>query len=349
MKLNKLKYELIIIIIFFLLKFLFLKKKTVGVIGLEHSKNVGNNLLKFAMFIKLSKLGYSPLIVGKQYHNNDISFINNTINIRLIKNFSEINEKDFDILMVNSDQTWRKGIDDFHNVAFLKFAENWTKTKFTYGISLGVEKWEYNKMDNKIAKYLLKNFTGISVRESNAIQLIEKHLGFKAQLVLDPTFLIDKKYYLNLIKNFKSDIINKINNNNFIFSYILRNTIQIENYLSNIEKELQLKIFHLTIDDKNQVKEFLYGISHCKAVITDSFHGTIFSIMFKKPFISFQKYSIDSRFKSLDEIFNIKNRIYNINSTPPISLLNQPLIINDTKLLSLKIQSINYLKKNLNS
>ena len=123
--------------------------------------------------------------------------------------------------MVNSDQTWRKDIDDFHDVAFLKFAENWTMTKFAYGISLGVENWEYSEKDEKIAKYLLKNFTGISARENSAIRLIENHLGFKAQLVLGPTFLIDKNYYLNLIKNFKSDIINKINNNNFIFSYIL--------------------------------------------------------------------------------------------------------------------------------
>ena len=98
MRLNKFKYEIFILIILFFVNFSFIKKKSIGVIGLEHSKNVGNNLLKFAMFIKLSELGYSPYIVGKKYYNNDISFINNTINIRLIKNFSEINENDFDIL-----------------------------------------------------------------------------------------------------------------------------------------------------------------------------------------------------------------------------------------------------------
>ena len=314
---------------------------------MEHSQNVGNNLLKLAMSIKLSELGYCPYFVGKLYYNNDISFIKNNINIRLITNFSEINENDFDILMVNSDQTWKKGIDNFYDVAFLKFAENWKKTKFTYGASLGVEKWEYNKSEEKIAKHLLQNFTGLSVRENSAVKLIEKHLGFKVQFVLDPTFLINKKYYLNLINNFKSSIFNHKNNNKYIFSYILRKPGKIKKYLSYVESILQTKIFHLTINNKNQVKEFLYGIVNCKAVITNSFHGTVFSIIFKKPFISFQQKVNDSRFNNLDEIFNIKNRIFNADSIPPVSLLKQPLIINETKLSLLKMQSISFLKKNL--
>ena len=119
-------------------------------------------------------------------------------------------------------------------------------------------------------------------------------------------------------------------------------------YLSYVEKKLNIKIFYLTINDNNQVKEFLYGIIHSKAVITDSYHGTCFSIMFKKPFISFINESNDSsRFNNLDSIFNIKNRIFNLNSIPPVSLLNQPLNINQEKLIALKRQSLDYLKKNL--
>ena len=226
--------------------------------------------------------------------------------MRLIKNFSEIKENDFDILMVNSDQTWRKCMNYFYDVAFLKFAEHWNKIKFNYGSSLGVKVWTFNKEDEKIAKNLLKNFTGLSVREISDVELIKKHLGFKVQFVLDPTLLIDKKYYLKLIKNFESDIINQVNNNNYFFSYI--------------------------IDKNNQVEEFLYGIINSKGVITDSYHGTIFSIIFKKPFISFQEELVDSRFNSLKKILDIQNRIFTFDSIPPISLLNQPLIINETKL-----------------
>ena len=351
MNLNKLNAKLKIVIIFFLVKnsnIKYLKRKKIGVIGLPHSQNVGNNLLKFAMFIKLSELGFSPYIIGTLYENHNISFINKTINIRLIKNFSEINENDYDLLMVNSDQTWRKGINDFYDIAFLKFAENWNIPKFTYGVSLGHGRWKYRKKNEKIAKHLLKNFSGISVREISAVKLIKKHLGLKAQLVIDPTFLININYYLIIIKNYKSSIINKINNDDYIFAYILTNSIKIRNYLSYIEKRLNIKIFYLTINDNNQVKEFLYGIIHSKAVITDSYHGTCFSIMFKKPFISFINESNDqSRFNNLDLIFNIKNRIFNLNQIPPISLLKQPLNINQEKLIALKRQSLDYLKKNL--
>ena len=350
MKLNKFKFEITIIIILFLFKYINFKiHNKIGVIGLEHSQNVGNNLLKYAMFIKLKELGYSPFIVGKRFFSNNISFIQNAVNIRLIKNFSEIKENDFDILMVNSDQTWRRCMDNFFDVAFLKFAENWNKTKFTYGTSFGVDIWEYNQKDEEIAKNLLKSFSGLSVREKSAVELIEKHLGYKAVFVLDPTFLIEKKYYLNLIKNFKSEIINQINNKNFIFSYILTTSFKVKEYLSYVENVTNEKIFRLTIEKNNQVEEFLFGITNCRAVITDSFHGTVFSILFKKPFIAFQKESIDSRFNNLDGLFQIKNRIFNLDSIPPISLLNEPLIINNTQLIKLKRRSIQYLKKNLNS
>ena len=70
-----------IFLIFILLNF---PKKKVGVIGLEHSINIGNNnLLKYAMHIILSKLGYDPYIIGMRYNNQNISFIKSVTNLRL--------------------------------------------------------------------------------------------------------------------------------------------------------------------------------------------------------------------------------------------------------------------------
>ena len=117
--------------------------------------------------------------------------------------------------MVNSDQTWRKS-NFFYDIAFLNFSKNWNKPKFVYAASLGLNTWQLTKEDENIAKNLLKNFTGISVREKGSIKLIESHLGIKPIFVLDPTLLIDKKYYLKLIKNYKNDI---PIDNSFIFVY----------------------------------------------------------------------------------------------------------------------------------
>ena len=321
-------------------------KKRVGIIGLRHSQNIGNNLLKYAISVKLKELGVIPYIVGMKVPNDNISFISKVVNLRIIKKrFSEIKSNDYDILMVNSDQTWRNfKTKNVFNIAFLKFARNWNIPKFVYAASLGVKEWGYNKKEEKKAINLLKNFTGISVRESCSIKPIKEHFGFEPTLVLDPTLLIDKKYYLNLIKNFKND---KIIDNTYIFIYTVKNVstefIDIMNNVSNIYKTYLVNIHSI-----NQIEMFIYGIYNCKAVVTNSFHGTIFSIIFNKPFISFTKnISEDVRFLSLIEMFGLGDRIIDRNSKPDYKLFDIPLNINKSLLNSLKTKSINFLKKNL--
>ena len=264
-------------------------------------------------------------------------------------NFSEIKRNDYDILIVNSDQTWRKwDFKNFYDIAFLKFAKNWNKPKFVYAASIGVNKWQLNKEDEKVAKSLIKKFTGISVREKSSVKLIENHLGVKPLFLLDPTFLINKTYYLKIIKNFNID---KLIFNNFIFVYLFHNTNKISNLIKNASKKLNYTIFNVNIYTKNQIENFIYGIYNCKAVITDSYHGTIFSIIFNKPFISFSpKINGVERFNTLKEVFGIKNRIfnYNYNYIPDINLLKKSInLIKNPILTSLKEQSLNYLKKNL--
>ena len=324
--------------------------KKIGVIGLNHSQNIGNNLLKYAIFIKLSELGFDPYIVGIRNFKQNISFLQKYTKIKLIKkNFSEIKINDFDILIVNSDQTWRKWDEYFYDIAFLKFAENWNKTKLVYAASLGVTNWEFSENDEKLAKYLIKKFDGISVREKGSIKLIEKHFGIKPILALDPTILIDKKYYINIIKNFKS---NKAISNKCLFVYLINNTTNITIFINKVSKKLNYKIFLVTMECKNQIENFLYGIYHCKAVITDSYHGTLFSIIFSKPFISFSPiFSGIERFNTLKEIFNLNKRIFDFKNNSiqdiDINLLTKSLKLNKNNLKLLKKQSLNYLKKNL--
>ena len=191
-------------ILFFLLKILFLifisffklnkKKIKIGVIGVRHEVNIGNNLIKYAISLKLSELGFKPYIIGTHYKNFNITFLNKTTKLIIIKeSFKEIKEDDYDILMVNSDQTWRKFDKFFYDYAFLRFARNWNIPKIIYGASLGYDYWPLNSKDERIAKLLLKNFTGISIREKDSIKLIKNHLGIEPIFVIDPTLLIEKK------------------------------------------------------------------------------------------------------------------------------------------------------------
>ena len=327
-----------------LLALQFNKVKKIGVIGLRHEVNIGNNLLKYAIFIKLSELGFKPYIIGTLWKNYDISFLKKKTNCIIINNsFNEIKKDQYDILMVNSDQTWRKIDEHFYDYGFLRFAENWTTPKFIYGASLGYNKWKFSNKETSIIKHLLQNFTGISVREKGSVDLINMHLQIKPLFVLDPTLLIDKKYYLNLISNYK-----RASNENYIFVYLILNEIKTINFIKYASKQLSYKIVNVRLEENDSIKKFIYGIVNCKAVITNSFHGTIFSIIFNKPFISFIfKNSPKERLISLKNAFNIQNRIFEYNQFPDINLLKTPLNINYTLINLLKNQSIAYLKKNL--
>ena len=245
--------------------------------------------------------------------------------------------------MVNSDQTWRNYKNKYvYDIAFLKFAKFWNISKLVYAASLGIEKWGFNKKDEEIAKSLLKDFKGISVREKSSVKLVEQHLGLKPSFVLDPTFLIDKKYYLYLIKNYKNDV---IIDRSYIFIYTVSNSIKLKRFANIVSKKY--KIYQININVQNQIQKFLYGIYKCKAVITDSFHGTVFSLIFNKPFISFVYQSRgNARFNTLKDIFHLKNRIYDENCIPDLKQLEIPLNLNKSILNSLKKQSINKLYKN---
>ena len=232
----------------------------------------------------------------------------------------------------------------FYDIAFLNFAKNWDIPKFVYGASLGVDVWEYNKAEENFIKSLLKKLNGISIREKGSISLIETHLGIKPTFVLDPTLLINKKYYLNLIKNFRID---NVIDNNFIFIYALTNSNKLHYLIENVT-EKNYTIYLININMINHIQKFIYGIYKSKAVITDSYHGTIFSIIFNKPFIIYvSKDRGKERFNSLLEIFNLQERFFNYDCYPDINLLQKPLNLNKNIFNSLKKKSIRFLKKNL--
>ena len=334
---------------------LFYNKKRVGVVCIDNSYNVGNILVKYSMFKKLEELGFNATIItpGK-FGKTELSFINKTFNSNLFlinNSFSqELNESDFDYLIVNSDQTWAFSFaNNYYDIAFLRFAKNWSKVKkFVYAASIGSDSLHYMIIRNKEKiKELTNNFTGISFREIGTVKLFEEKMGIKGVFVLDPTLIIDKQYYLNEIKGYKG---NFTANEKFMFVYQLDRNFVIKRFIEDSSKKLNYKIFQFQFNRPDVIESFIFGISNSQCVITDSFHGTIFSIMFNKPFISFvNKGRGKARFDSLKEVFNLNDRIieplYRANIDINL-LINEPNV-NQAILNKLKSYSINYLKKNL--
>jgi len=343
---------LIIILIQFLNNKIFFLKKKIGIVGLTNHNNIGNNLVKFSIYTKLKELGFEPIIIGFSSKTQNIDFLKKNVKLKEIKKaYSELREKDYDILMVNSDQTWngyRKNPAKLLNYGYLKFAENWTTPRFVYGASLGVNYWKYSKKFDIIAKHLLLKFSGISVREKGAIKIVKMHLGVEPEFVLDPTLIINKQYYLDLIKDFKVNFNFK---EKYLCVYQLDNNTLIEKLIRDFSQKFNYKIFRVNLYEEKYIENFIFYINASNAVITDSFHGTLFSIIFKKPFISYlNTHRGSGRFISLIETFNLGKRIIfpknfkNVN----ISLLKTPLNINQSLFNYLRKKSINFLKKNLN-
>ena len=313
---------------------------------MRNANNIGNCLIKFSMHIILSELGYKPYIITTPRNNINISFLKRKTNIVIVKKYSDIKEYDYDILMVNSDQTWRKWDEYFYDRGFLRFAEKWNKTKFVYGASLGFDYWDYNKEDEEIIKPLIGKFNEISVREKGSINLINQHFGIKPKLVLDPTLIIEQKHYLKLIDNYHFN--NKVSNK-FIFYYnVYESTKEMESFVNYAAKKLNYSIYNFCLSKKSLVEEFLYYIKYCSAVVTNSFHCTVFSIIFKKPFVSFNyNFTGIERIKSLSELLHLEKRIIYNNQTPNFNLLKITPNINLKILNRKKTESIDFLKRNL--
>ena len=338
----------LLIYIFYLFPIYFVKKKRVGFVCVENCSNPGNNLVKYAMYTKLKEYGFEPILIARNKSNKKIDFLLRTIQLKNMRdNFTDLKREDYDILMVNSDLCWTYSIKaHFYDNAFLKFAWKWNVTKFVYAASMGTMTWFYSKEDDRMAKILLKDFKGISFREIATAKMAEEHLGIKSTFVLDPTFLLDKSYYLDLIKNYNRDF---DFNKKYIMIYQLDKNEKIKNLINEVVEKFNFSIYEIDQKGEYYVENFLFGMNVSQAVISDSYHGTVFSIIFNKPFIAFINYRRGGqRFVSLKETFNLNDRIIDSdNLVANLSLLLEPININQTKLSELKKTSINFLKKNL--
>ena len=123
-----------------------------------------------------------------------------------------------------------------------------------------------------------------------------------------------------------------------------------DSYIQKICQILNYRLIDIKVGEKDFIEKFIFSINICKSIITDSFHGTVFSIIFNKPFETFiNKKRGSARFYSLAKIFNIENRFIYPRKFESKDLDNftKNLIINSTNFFILKEKSIHFLKKNL--
>lgn len=199
-------------------------------------------------------------------------------------------ESSFDAFVVGSDQVWRTG----NPIFFLDFVSP-TKKKVAYAVSFGNKGESYNnKLIDKMRK-LVRRFDAVSFREEMGLELSKEFkwdYAHHPKLTLDPTLLLKADDYL---KTFK--LSNKVIDNS-LFYYVLDNSESINQFIIHISSSLGLVAHGIDTLMPNLYKttelrlpspeQWVESIFKAKFVITDSFHGTMFSIIFNKPFITIQ-------------------------------------------------------------
>lgn len=209
--------------------------------------------------------------------------------------------QNFDVFIVGSDQVWRKSIAAIYGVSTFFFDYLPAKSlipRIAYGVSLGTYENELSAADLTILTPLYKKFNAVSVREKSAFALFSQY-GWRDPdpfLVLDPTLLLPKESYLSLMKNAFTE---KIEGN--LFCYILDETAEKKRKIELIAREKGLTPFTITIgEEQPSIEQWLRCFRDSDYIITDSYHGMVFSIIFNKPFFLFRNgYRGNARFDSL--------------------------------------------------
>lgn len=219
----------------------------------------------------------------------------------------------YDYIIVGSDQIWNPHLlwfeqDDTYFLDFCKDSEK----KISYAASIGLPDFP-EKDKPRIEKYLA-DFKYMSVRETLAQDIIEKLIGRRPELVVDPTLLLNKNQWEEIAVTPRV-------NKNYIFLYLRDRNVELASYARAMAKAEGLKIveYHSHLrkmiwNDKLlyflEPREWLGWLLNAKYVFTDSFHGSIFCINCNKQFFVKISYApLSSRIYNVLEKYGMQSRL----------------------------------------
>lgn len=318
------------------------------------------------LFIKrIIRKNYNPSekenrIIRRKCENFTNKYIKTTKTVHNNKEIIKIIGKhEFTAYIVGSDQVWRPCYSPCIYNEFLDFCKNAKNVKrIAYAASFGVSNWEYSEEESAKCAELAKQFNAISVREDSGVALCEKYLGVQAEHLLDPTMLLEKSEYEQLANDEKEEAID-----GDLFCYILDSNKEKTDIRNNFEKTLHYKSFEVKaaksglINKHSDLSEYIVpsptkwirAFMDAKMVLTDSFHGCVFSIIFNKPFwVIENRERGNARFDSLLKLFNLEHRRIDINNLGKIDL-STPIDWQQVNTIrdEWKKKSIDFLVKNL--
>lgn len=295
-------------IIYFIVRIIFFRKR----------------LIKYKKFESFMERNY---FLSKDKYKSYNDFIENT--------------PDGDVYICGSDQIWNTDITEgIDNVYFLKFVKQGKKV--SYAASLGRKIIDEKYFEEY--KTCLSSFDAISVREESSLEEFKK-LGLNSvEVVLDPTLLLSMKEWE--LMSFYSKLKMK---EPYLLVYRLENTVEFNNIVKSVSKLLGLKIVSLNkIKSYNREinfpqagpEDFLYLFKNAEFIITNSFHGTVFSILFEKKQIIVPNTTKPYRMLDLMNKVGLQRRIIN-----KISELNSDILYEEIDYKQVKINLEYHIEK----
>ena len=302
----------------------------VGIVTIV-SSNFGNRLQNYALQVILEKLGCTVQTFQRTSRPKGIKYLTKMLVQTLLQtkgakfrifnkkiyftdfvagrdNYPDGLDREYDYFIAGSDQIWNP----YYNFVagkcdFLAFAKD--DQKISYAASFGVSEIPSDRK-KEYAKYL-KMFKAISVRENQGANIVKKLIDRQAIVVLDPTLMLNASDWKIIEKRSRFRPKHR-----YVFVYALGD--KSDRFSGKIEQLRQtLEIFDVCAIQKNGKElpvgpsEFLYLIKNAEIILTDSFHATVFSIIYHKKFITYNRsgLNMNSRIESLAELINMKSRL----------------------------------------
>ena len=270
-------------------------------------------MIKLKLDKKLNKeLGKNISIRDKKYNEFKKEF-NLSRNCTDYKSLSKLASEKYSDVIVGSDQLWLPV-----NVVADYYTLNWVPkdvNKISYSTSFGVS--NVSKKYNELYKRFLSRIDHLSVREESGVKLIKELSDLDAKLVCDPTLLLTKEEWE------KEMVTGRIIKDKYILCYFLGNNIEHRKFAERLKEKTSYKIVSLNHADEYVKysdkfcdialydvgpREWLNLVKNSEYVLTDSFHCTVFSLIFNKSFNCFRRHKSSNKGSTnsrLDSLLNV--------------------------------------------
>lgn len=219
--------------------------------------------------------------------------------------------KDFDLFITGSDQIWSDKFSGFDKTFLLDFIDDKTK-KYSYAASFGFS--EFPQGTKEIYSKYLSEFMNISVREQSAVEMLKSECSLNASVNLDPTLILGADKWKSFAK--KPDI-----NKKYILIYTIQPPVNLIKYAKILAEKTGCELIYLSNSYKEyrEIKhirlvspeEYVGWFANAEYVLTNSFHGTAFSLIFNKNLVAEIKTqrSINTRSRDVLKLCGLENRI----------------------------------------